>query len=239
MTKTPKRRANQLRPIRIKRKFTDYAAGSVLFESGNTRVLCTASFSNELPKWRKESGLGWVTAEYSMLPSATNTRKPRSRNGHTDSRGTEIQRFIGRILRSVIDFEKLGVNTINLDCDVLQADGGTRTAAVNGCFIALADAVRFGLKKKFITENPIKTSVAAVSVGVVNDKVVLDLDYQLDSNAQVDMNVAMTDDGRFVELQGTGEQATFSNAQLEKMLALAKSGIKKILVEQKKALATK
>jgi ribonuclease PH len=239
MTKTSKRRPDQLRPIRIKRKFTDYAPGSVLFESGNTRVLCTASLANELPAWRKESGLGWVTAEYSMLPSATNTRKPRSRNGHTDSRGTEIQRFIGRVLRSVVDFEKLGANTINLDCDVLQADGGTRTAAVNGCFIALVDAVRFGLKKKYITENPIKAAVAAVSVGIVNGKAVLDLDYQMDSNAQVDMNVAMTDDGRFVELQGTGEQTAFSNQQLEQMLALAKSGIKKILAQQKKALGSK
>lgn len=235
----PRRRANQLRVIRFKRKFTDSAAGSVLIEQGKTRVLCTASFVNDLPKWRKESGLGWLTAEYSMLPSSTSPRKPRSRNGHTDGRGTEIQRLVGRVLRSIVDFTKLGPNTIYLDCDVLQADGGTRTAAINGSFVALTDAVRFGLKQGYISKNPITMAVAAISVGVVKGKVVLDLDYQLDVNAEVDMNIAMTEDGRFVELQGTGEKNTFTYEQLEKMLRIGKLGIKKIFTEQKKCLKLK
>lgn len=234
--KSPKRRNNQIRPVKITRKFTDYAAGSVLYESGNTRVLCTASFEPDLPRWRKESGLGWLTAEYTMLPSSTATRKSRPRSGHTDSRGTEIQRLIGRALRAVVDLKKLGANTITIDCDVLQADGGTRTAAINGAYVALVDAVQFGLKEGFITENPINAAIAAVSVGVVNDKTVLDLDYPLDVAAQVDMNIAMTDKGEFVEIQGTGEEATFTMDQLESMLALGKKGIKKILSEQKKAL---
>jgi len=234
--KASRRRVDQLRVVRITRGFTDYAAGAVLYESGRTRVLCTASFVDELPKWRRESELGWVTAEYSMLPSSTVGRKSRSRSGHTDGRGTEIQRLIGRVMRAVVDFEKLGANTIYLDCDVLQADGGTRTAAINGCFIAMVDAVRYGLKEKLISEDPIKSAVAAVSVGLINDKAVLDLDYEQDFKAQVDMNVAMTDDGRFIELQGTGENSTFSDEQLKKMLSLAKRGIKKILAEQKKSL---
>ncbi len=239
MTKKTKRRANQLREIKSTRKFTDYAAGSVLFEMGATRVLCTACFENDLPKWRKESGLGWVTAEYSMLPSSTLNRKSRARIGHTDSRGTEIQRMIGRVLRRAVDFEKLGENTVNIDCDVLQADGGTRTAAINGGFVALADAVSYGLKNGFLTENPLTAAVAAVSVGIVNGKIALDLDYQLDSNADVDLNVAMTDKGEFIELQGAGEQTTFSSKQLDDMIILAKRGINKILREQKTALNLK
>lgn len=238
-TKQIKRRANQLRPLRITRHYIDSAAGSVLIEMGQTRVLCNASFVNELPRWRKESGLGWVTAEYSMLPAATSPRKPRSRTGHTDGRGMEIQRLVGRVLRAVIDFKKLGPNTIYLDCDVLQADGGTRTAAINGCYMALVDAVRYGLKEGFITENPIKAAVAAVSVGIVKGRVALDLDYELDSNADVDMNVAMTDDGRFIEIQGTAEQSPYTTEELDKMLTFAKKGIKKILAEQKKALGNK
>jgi len=157
-TAQTKRRANQLRSLRITRHYIDNAAGSVLIEMGQTRVLCNASFVNELPRWREESGLGWVTAEYSMLPAATSPRKPRSRTGHTDGRGMEIQRLVGRVLRAVVDFEKLGPNTIYFDCDVLQADGGTRTAAINGCYVALVDAVRYGLKEGFITENPIKSA---------------------------------------------------------------------------------
>ncbi|MCP4712104.1 MAG: ribonuclease PH [Planctomycetes bacterium] len=231
-----KRRPGQLRPIKIKRGFTDIAAGSVLIEMGRTRVLCTASFEAWVPKWREDSGLGWVTAEYSMLPSSTSPRKRRSRNGHTDGRGTEIQRVVGRVLRSVIDFEKLGPNTINLDCDVLQADGGTRTAAINGSYVALVDAVRFGIKQDFIKENPITTAVAAVSTGIIKGKAVLDLDYEWDSQAEVDMNVAMTDKGEYVEIQGTGEQNTFTAEQLEKLLKLATKGIKEILALQKKSL---
>jgi len=234
--KNTRRRANQLRPIGIQRGFTDCAAGSVLFEMGRTRVFCTASFENKVPKWREKSGLGWVTAEYSMLPGCTSPRKPRSRMGHTDGRGTEIQRVVGRVLRAVVNFEKLGQNTINLDCDVLQADGGTRTAAINGSYIALVDAVSYGIKQGFIKENPIKAAVAAVSVGIIKGKAVLDLDYERDSQAQVDMNVAMTDKGEYVEIQGTGEQNTFTAEQLEKMLKLAGRGIKQILMVQKKIL---
>jgi len=231
-----KRRSNQLRPIKIKRKFTDFAPGSVLYQCGNTRVLCTASIVDDLPKWRQEAQLGWVTAEYSMLPSSTNYRKPRPRQGHTDSRGTEIQRLIGRVMRSVIDFKKLGPNTIYLDCDVLQADGGTRTAAINGAYIALVDAVRYGIKQKIIPAYPLTAAVAAVSVGIVKGKTYLDLDYELDSTADVDMNIAMTDNDQFVELQGTAEQSPFSPDQLQKMINLARRGIKNIIAEQKIAL---
>jgi len=238
-TTTAKRRPSQLRPIKITRGFTDTAAGSVLIEMGRTRVLCTASFEDWVPKWRQDSGLGWVTAEYSMLPGSTNPRKPRPRSGHTDGRGTEIQRIVGRVLRSVVDFEKLGPNTINLDCDVLQADGGTRTAAINGSYVALVDAVRYGMKQDLVKENPITAAVAAVSTGLIKGKAVLDLDYQWDSQAQVDMNVAMTEKGEYVEIQGTGEQGTFSGEQLEKLLKLAQKGIKEILVIQKKSLKLK
>ena len=231
-----KRRADELRVMRVTRGFTDCAAGSVLMEMGQTRVLCTASIANELPRWRKESGLGWVTAEYNMLPSSTSPRKPRSKSGHTDGRGTEIQRIIGRVIRSVVDFEKLGENTITLDCEVLQADGGTRTAAINGSWIALYDAIRFGIKQKYLRENPLKGAVAAVSMGKVNGRVVLDLDYEMDSQADVDLMVAMTDRGEIVEIQGTGEQAGFSEKELLKMLRLAKLGTGKILALQQRSL---
>ena len=234
--KTIKRRANELRPMRITRNFIETASGSALIEMGRTRVLCTASFVPELPRWRQESGLGWVTAEYSMLPASTYPRRSRSRFGHTDGRGTEIQRLIGRVLRAVVDFETLGPNTIYLDCDVLQADGGTRTAAINGSFVALVDALRYGLKEGWIQENPLTASLAAVSVGIVKGKSVLDLDYELDSQAEVDMNIAMTDKGEFIEVQGCGEQRTFSQEQLDKMLHLAKRGINQIIARQKKIL---
>ena len=225
-----------MRPIRIQRGFTDVAAGSVLIEMGRTRVLCTASFEESAPKWRQESGLGWVTAEYSMLPGSTSPRKPRSRNGHTDGRGTEIQRVVGRVLRAVVDFKKLGPNTINLDCDVLQADGGTRTAAINGSYVALVDAVRYGMKQGLLKENPITAAVAAVSVGIIKGKAVLDPDYERDRQAAVDFTVAMTDKDKYVEIQGTGEQSTFSDEQLEKLLKLAKKGIKEILLIQQKSI---
>lgn len=228
-TKMAKRSRTQLRPIRIQRHFTQNAAGSVLIEMGNTKVLCTASWDSSLPPWRKESGLGWVTAEYSMLPGSTMPRKGRPKTGHTDSRGLEIQRLIGRALRSVVDFSKLGPNTIAIDCDVLQADGGTRTAAINGGFIALVDAVHYGLKMGFISENPLVGSVAAISVGIHAGKPVLDLDYDLDSTADVDMNVVMMDNGRFVELQGTAEKEPFGDDQLKKMLGLARRGIRDVL----------
>jgi len=228
-----------MRAIRITRGFTDHPAGSVLIEMGDTRVLCTASIEAELPKWRRESGLGWVTAEYSMLPGATHQRKPRARMGHTDSRGLEIQRLVGRVLRAVVDFEKLGANTITLDCDVLQADGGTRVAAISGSYVALVDAVRFGRGAGLIEHDPINDAVAAVSVGIVGGKVKLDLDYELDCGADVDMNVAMTGAGQFVELQGTAEGRSFSGDELQKMLALAKRGIKQIFAAQTQALQSR
>ena len=231
------RKNNELRELKFTRGFTDYAAGSVLVEMGDTRVLCTASFENSVPPWRKGSGLGWLTAEYSMLPGSTLTRKSRPRSGSTDSRGIEIQRLIGRVLRSAVDYEKLGENTITIDCDVLQADGGTRTAAINGGFVALVDAINYGLKNKFIESSPLVSSVAAVSVGIFKNKTVLDLDYNLDSQAEVDMNLAMNDKGEFIEIQGTGEQIAFTPKQLESMLRLGKKGIKEILAAQQTALA--
>lgn len=234
-----KRRANELRDIRITRGFTEYPAGSVLMEMGSTRVLCTASIEAEQPKWRRESDLGWVTAEYSMLPGAAPQRKPRSRQGHTDNRGLEIQRLVGRVLRGVVDMAKLGPNTITLDCDVLQADGGTRVAAISGGYVALVDAVRWGMRRGLIEEDPIREAVAAVSVGVVGGKVRLDLDYELDSTADVDMNVAMTQSGNYVELQGTGEESSFSEEELQKMLGAARRGIKQILAAQAKALQSR
>jgi len=235
IAKTTKRPRTKLRAIRITRKFTE-APGSVLFEMGQTRILCTASFEPSVPPWRTGSGKGWVTAEYNMLPSSTIPRKPRPRSGHTDSRGVEIQRLIGRVLRSVVDFKNLGENTICIDCDVLQADGGTRTAAINGGFIALTDAITYGLKQKHIPKNPLTGSVGAISVGRVHNKTILDLDYELDSQADVDLNVAMTHLGEFVELQGTGEQSTFSREHLDSMLRLAHQGIRKIITVQKKSL---
>lgn len=230
------RRADQLRPLRFVRKFTDSPAGAVLVHAGSTKVLCTASFVNELPQWRRESQLGWVTAEYSMLPGATCPRRARSRIGHTDGRGTEIQRLIGRAMRSVVDFEKLGPNTIYLDCDVLQADGGTRTAAINGSYVALVDAIAAATQQGLLTEDPLTCAVAAVSVGIVRGRVVLDLDYELDSQAEVDMNVVMLADGRFVEVQGAAERAAFTDEQLAHMLQLAGRGIRKVLTLQKQAL---
>jgi ribonuclease PH len=226
----------RLRPLRIQRHFTAAPAGSVLIEMGGTRVLCTASWQTGVPLWRKGAALGWLTAEYSMLPSATAPRKDRPRTGHTDSRGIEIQRLVGRVLRAVMDFSRLGENTICLDCDVLQADGGTRTAAINGSYVALVDALCYGLRQGLIAEDPLKAAVAAVSVGIVEGRYALDLDYERDSRAQVDLNVAMTDAGEYVELQGTAERATFSPRQLEAMLRLARRGIKEILAAQQRSL---
>ncbi|MBN1844311.1 MAG: ribonuclease PH, partial [Sedimentisphaerales bacterium] len=221
---------------RIRRGIVESAAGSVLMEMGRTRVLCTASFVKELPRWREKEQLGWLTAEYSMLPASTSPRRPRNRLSHTDGRGTEIQRMIGRVLRSVVDFRRLGCHTVYVDCDVLQADGGTRTAAINGGYLALAQAVRFARRQGWIEDDPLTGAVGAVSVGIVQGKVVLDLDYDLDSRAAVDMNVAMTDQDRFVEIQGCAEGQAFTDAQLAKMLRLARRGIRQILQEQRRCL---
>jgi ribonuclease PH len=210
----------------------------VLIEAGGTRVLCTASIDEGVPPWMAGKGKGWVTAEYSMLPGSTSPRKRRDRGGKIDGRTTEIQRLIGRSLRAVVDLEALGEQMITLDCDVLEADGGTRTASITGAFVALVDALRAiktsGTKKSKL---PLTDSVAAVSVGIVDGRAVLDLDYREDVAAAVDMNVVMTGGGRFVELQGTGEEATFSEKELAELLRLAKNGIKQLTGEQKKVLS--
>ena len=220
------KKPDELRKISFTRKFTKYAAGSVLVKWGNTWVLCTASVSEKVPPFLKDTGRGWVTAEYSMLPSCTPDRKDRDiQTLRLDARSTEIQRLIGRALRAAVDFEKLGERQITIDCDVLQADGGTRCASITGGMLALEDAVKQLLKKKVIAENPIVRRVAAVSVGVCDGVPTLDLDYAHDSTAEVDLNVIMTDGGEFVELQGCAEHKPFSDAHLAKMLALAKKGL--------------
>lgn len=223
------KKANQLRPIEIIRSFTKYAEGSVLIKWGNTWVLCTASVSDKVPPFLKDSGKGWVTAEYSMLPSSTPGRKDRDiKKLKQDARSTEIQRLIGRSLRAAVDMEKLGERQIIIDCDVLQADGGTRCASITGGMAALEDAVAKLIKDGVLKENPIIRRVAAVSVGVCEGVPTLDLDYAHDSTAEVDLNVVMTDDGRFVELQGTAEHEPFTEEALEALKSLAKSGLKKI-----------
>jgi len=224
-----------LRPVKIKRKYTRSSPGSVLYQSGETIVLCTASIESKVPPWLEGSGKGWVTAEYNMLPHSTNKRKKRDR-GKVDGRTTEIQRLIGRSLRAIIDLHKLGERMVTVDCDVLQADGGTRTASITGGFLALADALHTDFKKTPPAEHPLRDSVAAISVGIVGGKPVLDLDYEADFAAEVDMNVVMTGSGNFVEIQGTGEEATFDDAQLASMLKLARSGIKQLTEKQKTAL---
>ncbi|MBO7131396.1 MAG: ribonuclease PH [Fibrobacterales bacterium] len=234
------KRADQLRKIEIVRNFTRYAAGSVLIKWGNTWVLCTASVSDKVPPFLKDSGKGWVTAEYSMLPGSTPDRKPRDISKlKLDSRSTEIQRLIGRSLRAAVDMEKLGERLITVDCDVLQADGGTRCASITGGMVALADAVDKLLRDGVISENPIVRDIAAVSVGVCDGKPTLDLDYAHDSTAEVDLNVVMTGDGRFVELQGTAEHEPFTEESLDALRALAKKGLKKIFAIQRAARAGK
>jgi ribonuclease PH len=235
-------RANdELRPVRITRGWLDHAEGSVLVEFGRTRVLCAASFTEGVPRWRKGSGQGWVTAEYSMLPRSTNTRSDReSVKGRIGGRTHEISRLVGRSLRAVIDTRALGENTVVLDCDVLQADGGTRTAAITGAYVALADAVAWakgqGLVKK--GREPLTGTVSAVSVGVVDGRPVLDLPYVEDVRAETDMNVVVTGDGRFVEVQGTAEGAPFDRAELDALLDLAVAGCAQLSLAQAEALAT-
>ncbi len=223
----------------ITRGFQKHPAGSVLVEFGDTRVLCAASVTEGVPRWRKGSGLGWLTAEYAMLPSATNTRSDReSVKGRVGGRTHEISRLIGRSLRACIDLRALGENTIALDCDVLQADGGTRTAAITGAYVALADAVTWlGARRQLAAENALTSAVAAVSVGVVDGGVRLDLPYEEDSRAEVDANVVGTDTGRLIEVQSTGEGATFTRAELDTMLDSALAGIGTLLALQAEALA--
>lgn len=225
--------ASSLRPVKIKRKFTKSSPGSVLYQCGETVVLCTASIESSVPPWLAGSGKGWVTAEYNMLPHSTQQRKKRDR-GKVDGRTTEIQRLIGRSLRAIIDLEKLGERSVTVDCDVIQADGGTRTASITGGFLALADALYPEFKNS--AEHPLRDSVAAISVGIVKGKAVLDLDYENDFAADVDMNVVMTGAGQFVEIQGTGEEATFDDKQLAALIKLAKQGTRELTELQKKAL---
>jgi len=233
------RTPDQLRDVRITRNWLDHAEGSVLVEFGRTRVLCAASFTEGVPRWLKGQGRGWVTAEYAMLPRSTNTRSDReSVKGKIGGRTHEISRLVGRSLRAVVDLDQLGENTIVLDCDVLQADGGTRTAAITGAYVALADAIAGGVTSGAIRRGakPLRDSVAAISVGVVKGVPVLDLDYPEDSTADTDMNVVMTGDGRFVEVQGTAEAEPFDKAALDALLALAATGCERLTELQQSAL---
>ncbi len=231
------RRPDELRPVTIQRGYTKFAAGSVLIKTGDTVVLCTASVEEGVPRHLLGSGQGWITAEYSLLPGSTPTRTTREiSRGKIDGRTQEIQRLIGRCMRAVVDLSQLGESTIWVDCDVLQADGGTRTAAITGGFVALVDALRSMKEKGLLTAFPLKDSVAAVSVGIVGGEAILDLDYSEDVKAEVDMNIVMTGSGNFVEVQGTGEEHTFSEEQLREMLSLAKKGIAELFKLQKGAL---
>jgi ribonuclease PH len=236
------RTPDQLRPVTITRSWLDHAEGSVLVEFGRTRVLCAASFTAGVPRWRKGSGQGWVTAEYAMLPRATNTRNDReSVKGRIGGRTHEISRLVGRSLRAVIDTKALGENTIVLDCDVLQADGGTRTAAITGAYVALADAIENARAKGLVgaTAKPLTGSVAAVSVGIVGGRPLLDLCYDEDVTAGTDMNVVMTGDGRYVEVQGTAEGEAFDRALLDGLLDLAAVGCAELTERQLAALAAR
>lgn len=233
------RKVDELRPVRITRHFTDVPEGSVLVECGNTRVMCTATFTAGVPRWRKDSGLGWVTAEYAMLPRATADRTDReSVRGKIGGRTHEISRLIGRCLRGVVDMKALGENQVQIDCDVLQADGGTRTASITGAYVALVDAMRWAEKHKHIrsAERVIKDSVSAVSVGVIDGTPMLDLPYIEDSKAMTDMNVAMTGSGEFIEIQGTAEHRPFNRAELNALLDLAEKGNKELQDAQQSAL---
>jgi ribonuclease PH len=234
------RQPDQLRPIRFQNGIAPHATGSTLIEWGNTRVICGVTIEESVPKWMKEQGVvgGWITAEYSMLPYSTHQRKARdSAKGKIDGRSQEIQRLIGRSLRAAIDLEKVGPRTIWVDCDVLQADGGTRTAAITGAFVALSLAIRRLLQEGRLAVNPLLAPVAAVSAGIVDGRPLLDLCYTEDVAAAVDMNVVMNAGGAFIELQGSGEEATFSEAELAALLALGRSGIRRLVELQQSALA--
>ncbi|WP_422136205.1 ribonuclease PH [Endozoicomonas sp. ALD040] len=232
------RTADQLRNIKITREYTMHAEGSVLVEFGNTKVICTASVDRSVPRFLKGSGQGWVTAEYGMLPRSTTDRMGReAARGKQGGRTLEIQRLIGRSLRAAVDLKKLGENSITIDCDVIQADGGTRTASITGACVALVDAIRHMQRKKIIKNDPFLQLIASVSVGIYKGSPVLDLDYPEDSNAETDMNVVMTEEGGFIEIQGTAEAAPFSQNEMTAMLALAKAGINDLINLQKEALA--
>ncbi len=232
------RKQEQVRPIKITRHYTAYAEGSVLVEFGNTKVLCNATVEENVPRWLKGQGKGWVTAEYGMLPRATHSRTRReAANGKQGGRTMEIQRLIARSLRAVVDLEGMGEIMITVDCDVIQADGGTRTASISGASVAMADAFEYLVKEGKLKVNPMKGHVAAVSVGIVDNEARCDLEYVEDSAADTDMNVVMTEDGRMIEIQGTAEGEPFSHEDLMDLLALAKQGITDIVKTQKAALA--
>lgn len=232
-----KRQPDQLREVRITRHYTKHAEGSVLVEFGDTKVICTASVEESVPRFLKGQGTGWVTAEYGMLPRSTGSRMDReSVRGKQGGRTMEISRLIGRSLRAALDMKLLGENTIKIDCDVIQADGGTRTASITGACVALHDAIGVLIKNGRIKQNPMKQLIASVSVGIYKGVPVLDLDYAEDSNAETDMNVVMTDKLRFIELQGTGEENDFDNDELQAMIAIAQKGISELLTLQKQAL---
>jgi len=232
-----KRQPDQLRDVRITRHYTKHAEGSVLVEFGDTKVICTASVEESVPRFLKGKGTGWVTAEYGMLPRSTGSRMDReSVRGKQGGRTMEISRLIGRSLRAALDMKLLGENTIKIDCDVIQADGGTRTASITGACVALHDAISVLIKNGRVKQNPMKQLIASVSVGIYKGVPVLDLDYAEDSNAETDMNIVMTDKLRFIELQGTGEESDFDTDELQAMIAIAQKGISELLVLQKEAL---
>lgn len=237
MQRNDGRRPDQLRPVRITRQYNKHAEGSVLVEVGDTRVICTASIEDKAPLFLRGTGKGWVTAEYGMLPRATGTRTVReAARGKVGGRTHEIQRLIGRALRSVVDLPALGERTITLDCDVIQADGGTRTASITGAFVALVDAVNKLREQGLIKTMPVKDFIAATSVGRCNGELILDLCYTEDSAAEVDMNIVMTGAGRFVEVQGTGEEASFTRQEINEMIDLAQQGIEWLINYQKEVL---
>lgn len=236
MTRIDGRAPGQLRPVRLTVNYLDYAEGSVLIETGNTRVLCAASIEERVPPFLEGKGQGWVTAEYSMLPRATHTRSTREREGKIGGRTQEIQRLIGRSLRAAVDMQALGPRTITLDCDVLQADGGTRTAAITGAYVALHRACTVLLQRGVLTTHPVRTAVAATSVGVINGALLLDLCYAEDAHADVDFNVVMTGEHNFVEVQGTGEGGVFSRDTMDALVSLAEQGITELLAVQQRFL---
>lgn len=236
-TRADGRALDEMRPVKITRGFTSNPAGSVLVEFGNTRVMCTASVEVGVPRFKKDSGEGWLTAEYSMLPASTHERMPReSMKGKVKGRTHEISRLIGRSLRAAIDLSELGENTINIDCDVLQADGGTRTASITGAYVALADAIAVLQSRGVVPGSPLLPPVAAVSVGLIDGHICLDLPYEEDSRAEVDMNVVMTESGQFVEIQGTAEHGTFTREQMNAFLDTAEKGLHSLIAAQKSAL---
>lgn len=238
MSRPSQRAIDEKRLLRIQRHFTCHAEGSVLIETGNTKVICTASVENSVPRFLRGKGQGWVTAEYGMLPRSTGSRMGReAARGKQSGRTQEIQRLIGRSLRAALDLSALGENTITLDCDVIQADGGTRTASITGAYVALADAIATLQKQGLVTVQPLQKMVAAVSVGIYQGQPVLDLDYLEDSAAETDMNVVMDDQGGVIEVQGTAEGATFSRAEMNAMMDLAEKGIGELIVAQREALA--